>query len=328
MLHANPLSNHNLFASHDLDETRERIGHFLWPHRMRILRNDAHIETRLDGISLDNTDLFCLQYGAEVQLDPGEIGDYYLVQTTLSGTGHVTNGSRAADTGIGLTTIVSPSQATSIKMDAQCRRLILRIRRSDLERQLCQMLSRELKAPLVFELELHHSTPAGSAWLQTLEYLCQQFNLRAGCLDNPLLQQQFANMAITLLLSTQQHNYSEQLGKSRQVALPRHVCQARDYIDANLGESISLADLAVCVGVTARTLQNGFQRFLDCTPTEYMREQRLERAHRALLGADPEQAQVTDILLDLGIGNQGRFAQLYKTRFGCLPSHTLKYARA
>ncbi|UTW11389.1 helix-turn-helix transcriptional regulator [Marinobacterium rhizophilum] len=48
--------------------------------------------------------------------------------------------------------------------------------------------------------------------------------------------------------------------------------QARDSIDAHLGESISLADLACCVGVTARTLQNGFQRFLDCTPTEYIRE--------------------------------------------------------
>ncbi|WP_255853429.1 AraC family transcriptional regulator [Marinobacterium rhizophilum] len=50
------------------------------------------------------------------------------------------------------------------------------------------------------------------------------------------------------------------------------VDQARDSIDAHLGESISLADLACCVGVTARTLQNGFQRFLDCTPTEYIRE--------------------------------------------------------
>lgn len=326
MLQANPLSNHNLFASKDLEETRERIGDFLWPHQMRILGDQPNIETRLDGVSLDSIDLFSLQYGTEVQLDPGEIDGYYLVQTTLAGSGHVRNGNQCVDTRVGLTTVVSPSEFTSIKMDARCRRLILRIERAALERQVSHMLNRELKTPLIFDLQLAHNSKPGTAWLQTLEYLCQQYNFCADTIDSPAIRKQFANMAITLLLGTQPHNYSDQLARDRQVALPHHVRQARDYIDAHLGDPINLAELATQFGVTARTLQTGFQRFLDQTPGEYIRELRLERAHAALQYAEPDKAQVTDILLQFGVSNPGRFAQLYKKRFGCLPSQTLRFS--
>ncbi len=328
MLQANPLSNHNLFESHDLEETRARISDYLWPHQMQILGRSSEVTTRLDGVSFDCIDLFSLEYGTEVQLEPGEIEGYYLVQTTLCGSGHVKNGSRCADTRVGLTTIVSPSEPTSITMDAACRRLILRVEREALERQVSLMLNRELKQPLVFNLELSHSSQEGIAWLQTLEYLCQQYNLCAGTLENQAIRKQFASMAMTLLIGTQPHNYTDQLKTESHVVLPRHVRQARDYIEANLGEPINMSELAAQFGVTPRTLQSGFQRFLDQTPSEYIRELKLKRAHEALQAADPDSAQVTDILLGLGVSNAGRFAQLYKKRFGCLPSHTLKHAHS
>ena len=70
-------------------------------------------------------------------------------------------------------------------------------------------------------------------------------------------------MAITLLLSTQPHNYSEQLGNSRQAAVPPPVHQAREYIDANPREGTSLAALDAWGGVTARSLPHGVRAFLD-----------------------------------------------------------------
>lgn len=326
MLQPHPLSNHNLFASQNLEETCHRIGDFLWPHSMQMLRGGGNVETRLDGIQLDSVELFCLQYGAEVQLEPGEINDFYLVQTTLSGTGLVVNGNRRAATSAGMTTVVSPSEPTITRMDANCRRLILRVRRDLVENRVSRLLNREMKAPLLFDLKLSQQTEAGAAWLRTLDYLCQQYQRYDESLGSGAMRHQFAELLIAQLINTQPHNYSGQLAQSAPVALPCHVRRARDYIDANLGETLMLADLAEIVGVSARTLQNGFQRFLDRSPTEYIREQRLQRAHLELQRADPASAKVTDILLGVGIGNQGRFAQIYKRRYGCLPSQTLSGA--
>lgn len=326
MLQPHPLSNHNLFASHNLEETCHRIGDFLWPHRMQVLSGGDSVTTRLDGIRLDSVELFCLEYGAEVQLEPGEINDFYLVQTTLSGTGLVVNGNRRANTAAGMTTVVSPSEPTTTRMDASCRRLILRVRRDLVENRLSRLLNREMKAPLLFDLELSHESEAGAAWLRTLDYLCQQYQCHDASLGSDPIRHQFAELLIAQLINTQPHNYSDQLRQSAPVALPCHVRRARDFIDANLGDTLMLADLADIVGVSARTLQNGFQRFLELSPSEYIREQRLQRAHLELKRADPASAKVTDILLSVGIGNQGRFAQIYKRRYGCLPSQTLSGA--
>ena len=323
MLQPHPLSGHNLFASRDLEETCHYVSDLLWPHRMRLLNGQNSVDTRLDGIQLDCVELFCLQYGAEVQLEPGEIDDFYLVQTTLAGNGLVVNGTRQAATRAGITTIVSPTEPTTTRMDADCQRLILRIRRDLVESRISRLLQKEVKSPLIFDLELSRRNGTDAAWLRTLDCICQQYSLHDQCLSVGSIRRQFAELLITQLLNTQPHNYSEQLQGGTLTALPAHVRRARDYIDAHLGDSLSMAELADAVGVSARTLQNGFQRFMEQTPTEYIREQRLQRAHTELQQADPTQSGVTDILFSLGISNPGRFAQIYRQRYGCLPSATL-----
>lgn len=323
MLQPHPLSGHNLFASQDLEETRHYVSDLLWPHRMRLLSGQNRVDTRLDGIRLDCVELFCLQYGAEVQLEPGEINDFYLVQTTLAGKGLVVNGQRQAATRAGSTTIVSPTEPTTTRMGADCQRLILRVRRDLVENRIARMLQREIKSPLVFDLELSRHRGTNAAWQRTLDCICQQYSLHGQCLDAESIRRQFAELLITQLINTQPHNYSELLQSGAKTVLPAHVRRAREYIDAHLGEPLSLAELADATGVSARTLQNGFQRFLNQTPTEYIREQRLQRAHLELRRADPAAARVTDILFDLGISNPGRFAQIYRQRYGCLPSDTL-----
>ena len=203
-----PIAKHNLFRSQDLAETRERVGEFLWPHRMQLCAAKDRVDTRLDGVFLDDIALIYLHYGAPVLVDPGQISDYYLIQTVLSGNGHVSNGRREMDTGVGLTTVISPSEATRIRMSDDCGHLILRVRRDVLERYLREQLDRELAVPLVFELALHHNTPAGAAWYQTLLFLCRQYSTGDACLRSAAMQRQFTELAVSQLLHTHQHNNS------------------------------------------------------------------------------------------------------------------------
>ena len=44
------------------------------------------------------------------------------------------------------------------------------------------------------------------------------------------------------------------------------------------GKPWSMPDLSRAIGVSARTLQDGFQRYVGVTPTCYLREVRLQRA--------------------------------------------------
>jgi transcriptional regulator GlxA family with amidase domain len=57
----------------------------------------------------------------------------------------------------------------------------------------------------------------------------------------------------------------------------------------------------------------------------YLKTIRLEKAHAALQSGDVEgNAGVTKVALDTGFAHLGRFAQDYRTRFGELPSATVR----
>ena len=74
-----------------------------------------------------------------------------------------------------------------------------------------------------------------------------------------------------------------------------------------------------------RTVQNQFREKLHETPTEYLRNRRLERARAELADAPPDSGvTVTDVAVRWGFHHLGRFATTYRARFGESPSHTLR----
>jgi transcriptional regulator GlxA family with amidase domain len=126
------------------------------------------------------------------------------------------------------------------------------------------------------------------------------------------------------MLSTAPHSYSDSVDDepaNRTAAW--HVGRARDYVHDHLSEGISITDIAARVGVTPRTLQNGFRKAFNLTPAEYIRRARVDALHRALLAAD-ETAGVTNLMTNVGIVNFGRYAQYYREQIGVSPSTTLK----
>lgn len=128
---------------------------------------------------------------------------------------------------------------------------------------------------------------------------------------------------MTGFLLTHNHNHSDALLRPQSPAAPYYVKRAEAYIEAHFAEPLSLADIAAQAGVSARSLQNGFQNFRHMTPMAFLRRVRLEHAHRALLMADPAFSSVTDIAIDCGFSHMGEFSALYKRAFGVTPRDTL-----
>jgi AraC-like DNA-binding protein len=97
------------------------------------------------------------------------------------------------------------------------------------------------------------------------------------------------------------------------------------YLEAHLSEPVYLADLCAATGVSERTLQQVFLESYGVSPLQYLKLRRLNLARQRLRGGAPEQTRVTDVALDCGFWELGRFAADYKALFGESPSHTRQH---
>jgi AraC-like DNA-binding protein len=99
---------------------------------------------------------------------------------------------------------------------------------------------------------------------------------------------------------------------------------AVEYIHGHAHEPLSVSDVARASDLSVRGLQEAFQRVLDRTPMQYLREVRLRRAHDDLYQADPRRTSVADVAARWGFTHMGRFSGEYLRRFGEYPKQTLR----
>jgi AraC-like DNA-binding protein len=102
--------------------------------------------------------------------------------------------------------------------------------------------------------------------------------------------------------------------------------RACEMLRSRIGEPIRIADIARELGVGVRHLQAGFHRHLAVTPLQFLRECRLDQAHRRLCNPLPGET-TTSIAFACGFAHLGDFAQDYRRRFGEVPSETLRRHR-
>lgn len=106
---------------------------------------------------------------------------------------------------------------------------------------------------------------------------------------------------------------------------PSAVRRAEAYIAEHLLDEVSIADLALHAGISARSLRENFRKFRSTYPLGYLHELRLDGARRDLLQAASGDT-VTAIASRWRFHGLGRFACLYRRRFGECPSETLRKA--
>ncbi len=203
---------------------------------------------------------------------------------------------------------------------------IVLICRTRLERTCMTLLGCDLKHPLDFASAFSMTSPASERMLQTLTLavtlgdLPQRFPLLAANVEQLLLG--------TLLLG-HPHNYSDRLCDRGAFVPSAAVRRAVEYMDAHLGEPITMVDVARHAGVGLRSLQAAFRAQMEMSPSGWLRNRRLDHVHAALTAADSHRASVTQIAFDWGFGHLGEFAAAYRQKFGVRPSETLgKYRRA
>jgi AraC-like DNA-binding protein len=102
----------------------------------------------------------------------------------------------------------------------------------------------------------------------------------------------------------------------------------RAMMDANVDQPIYVPELCQALGVPERTLRKHCYDHLGMSPKKYLLLRRLNLAQRALLTADPSTTTVTEIAMNFGFWELGRFAVEYRAWCGESPSASLRRAHS
>ncbi|WP_433053193.1 helix-turn-helix transcriptional regulator [Dactylosporangium sp. CS-033363] len=170
------------------------------------------------------------------------------------------------------------------------------------------------------------SDTAARQWRVLTEYVHRSLAMPGPGLDSPLLLSQLTGLisatALTVFPNTSMTSHYRPGPKA---VPPAALRRAVAYIDAHIGEPITLADIAAAGGVTGRSVQAAFRRYYATTPMGYLRRARLDAAHRDLQTGDPTAGDtVAAIAARWGFGSVDRFTASYRAQYGVLPSHTLR----
>ncbi|MFO1414184.1 MAG: AraC family transcriptional regulator [Burkholderiales bacterium] len=96
-----------------------------------------------------------------------------------------------------------------------------------------------------------------------------------------------------------------------------------EWVDAHLGEPITLGRLCAVADVGDRRLESAFRAHRGQTPLQFVAARRMAWVRRRLLAGHPA-TSVTQVAHDAGFVHLGRFAQRYRSLYGESPSQTLK----
>ncbi|WFE59011.1 AraC family transcriptional regulator [Micromonospora sp. WMMD712] len=179
---------------------------------------------------------------------------------------------------------------------------------------------------LRFQGLLPVSPSAAQLWRNTTRYLTQVALPGAAFGTNALVQAEATGLLVAVALATFPNTtMTEAPTRGAGAVAPAAVRRAVAHIEQYADQALTLTDVAVAAGLGARALQHAFRKYLDTTPTRYLRRVRLERVHSDLRAAEPGAGlTVAAAAARWGFAHLGRFATEYRRAYGQPPSQTLR----
>lgn len=199
--------------------------------------------------------------------------------------------------------------------------MTVRFTRSAIEQLLVKFSGKPLRKPLHFVNQVDLSRPGPRRLLAIINQTAAFFEQDPALAHEPLLLGQYEQLLLAALLTGLDHNGRELLCASQAPAPPKVVALVEGFLEANADKPLNLGDLAELTGMSARSIQLAFQKHRGYSPSRFLRECRLAKAHEMLRRAAPG-TNVLSVSLACGFASQSFFCRLYRQRFGETPSET------
>lgn len=315
-----------LIRSRSTGEARELVGRALSPHQLHVRSGARDFEARHNQIRLDQMAINVLSYGAEVEIDPGERGDFYLMQLPLQGRARLRCNGQEAWVDPDVMSVLHPRTQTRMLWSGDCAMILLQVPSQVLQERAALADQHDASAPR-FSFTRSRHDPEVAAWWQTVGDVTRNLHQHGA----QWLRHPAAFAAIGDFLLAGLDLLRPEAGRARLVLeaplqADRRLRRAVEYIHAHASERLTLTAIASAACASPRALEAAFRRRYDDSPLAYARGVRLDRVHDSLKQAAAQggTASVTELALQQGFIHMGRFAHYYRMRFGCPPSTTLR----
>ncbi|MEM8562578.1 MAG: AraC family transcriptional regulator [Pseudomonadota bacterium] len=323
-MHSNPSAlaknEYQRFRTGDVEYARSRVSEVYCDHRLDLKRGtlDAfHYHMPFDGISFNY-----MGYGPESQIEPGYLGDFYLLQLPVKGSAMILADGKQIDSHHGRASVLNPSAYTKMTWSDGCEQLMLQISKEKIHTALSTCLGREFTGHLVFSPFMDTQIGRHASWWRHIVRFIDEFNSPDSFYQTPDMIANELNNIVRGLLYSLEHNYSNEMGDVNRTVLPKHVRQAADYIREHASQSLSIDQLVHMTGVSERSLFEGFKRSLHITPMQFLQKTRLANVRQQLLSPEKVSLSITEIALNNGFTQLGRFSAMYRSVYNELPSET------
>lgn len=306
----------------DPDEAHEHIRAAYAEHSVRLSGSRDRFRFRHDladagtfGVARYHHSMTC-----RVHVEP--IG-FLLVGQMIGGTLRVTSGGEELRPVRGEVFLFSPAQRMTVEWE-DFRAGLVRLEQSVVDRVAAEVHGPATPAGVRFTQAGAVSTDHARHWHGLVRYLHRDVLGNPAMAESPLVRAQAQRLLAAAALATFPNTAAAGGPEAAGHVEASAVRRATAFIDERAGDPIGLIDIAGAARVGPRALQTAFRRHLGTTPVEYLREVRMQGAHRDLLAADPATgATVALIAGRWGFAHHGRFAAAYRERFGQTPSRTL-----
>ncbi|PVE24106.1 AraC family transcriptional regulator [Microvirga sp. KLBC 81] len=313
--------------SNRLDELENALNVLVAPQRIVNASAGDRADSILAYQGQADLGVFQLRIGrdVEINLEPEEADDRIAFVRTASGAGELLIEGKTVPCSRERAAIITSGAQRITRIAEDMESKVFMADRVKMAECCAKLLGHDIPGFVNFDISADLETASGRSWLRLLSYAeAELADPHAFIRQSPVAWRQFEQQLLTGFLLSHQHGYSQALLAPQAAAVPFYVKRAEAYIEAHFAEPLSLADLAAQAGVSARSLQNGFQNFRNITPMGFLRSVRLRRAHEALLSADPAVVTVTQIASACGFTHLGEFGTAYRRVFGVTPGQTLQ----
>lgn len=313
------LSGFPILRTEDLSEARAVVGQAFCDHRLD-MRRGAQLQVRHNHVGGAEVSLNTLGYGTEVEIDPGQLQCFYLLQFPLAGAARVQHRGETVEACADTATILNPDRDARMIWGEGCRKLLLQVNRGHLERVAEDIIGAPLHGAVRFDPRVDLTQAGGQRLFRQVAAAARAATYGNLWRDGAGLNEAWVERELaTVLLESQPSNISHMLWRADCAPTSRGMRRALDYLHTNISEPLRVEDIAREAGLNIRSLQLGFKAAYGVSPMRYLRNVRLDAA-RYLLSRRQNRASVTEVAYSVGFSHLGRFSQDYRARFGTSPS--------
>jgi AraC-like DNA-binding protein len=292
-------------------------------HRLEIVSEKNTFRATHHHVKGTQLTLNYIEYGADVAINPGELGDFYLIQMPVAGGSTIQHGRKEFHTNPESASILNPDLPTSMRWWKGCRQTLIQIPKRFLHEYGERVLERELQGSIIFDPEVKNTRD--SSWKAMSNTL---FDIADGKHGNSHTTWGTADEMhfFDLLFQRQNSNISGFFALELPEIGLKYLRRADEFIRSHCSLPISLLDISDAAGVTGRALQLAYKAHYGHSPMRALMLERLQRVRFDLL-AHGHAESVTDVALKWGFSHLGRFSAAYKSEFGEMPSDTMGRSR-